>query len=79
MKLPMYFYSEISPKTYRIEECYIINVIERSWTITPDIFMDIFNPTNDEILMHEMANGPWSMPPPHTINELFCRFNIFCP
>lgn len=71
MKIAMHFYTEISPRHYEIVECYRIGVIERKWDVCTDLFMDILNPTEGELLMHDTVFG--QLPPPHILKELLSR------
>lgn len=71
MKIAMHFYTEVSTGHYEITECYRIGVIEKKWNVCPGIFMDILNPTKEELLLHDTVFG--QLPPPHLLNDLLSR------
>jgi hypothetical protein len=71
MKIAMHFFTEISSGQYEIQECYRIGVIEKKWLVCPDCFMDIFNPTKDELFHHDVVFG--QLPPHDLLKELLSR------
>ncbi len=71
MRIAMHFYTEISTGHYEIVECYRIGVVEKKWVVCPDLFMDILNPTKDELFMNNVVFG--ELPPPELLKELLSR------
>lgn len=71
MKIAMHFYTKISHGHYQITECYRIGVINKKWDVGPDFFIDIFNPTTDELNFHNVMYG--QLPPTHLLKELLSR------
>lgn len=71
MKIAMHFYTKISTGHYEIVECYRIGVIEKKWDVCPSLFMDILNPTEEELFMNNTFFG--ELPPPHLLKELLSR------
>ncbi|MEO9269298.1 hypothetical protein ABI244_00550 [Serratia ureilytica] len=71
MKIAMHFFTEIKPGEYEIQECYRIGVIEKKWTVRPDVFMDILNPTEVEISQHNLILG--ELPSHNLLKELLSR------
>lgn len=71
MKIAMYFYNELSTGHYEIVECYRIGIIEKRWDVVPDLFMDILNPTEDELFQYDTLFG--QLPPSHLLKELLSR------
>ncbi|EGM6351273.1 hypothetical protein IRW98_004798, partial [Escherichia coli] len=62
MNIPMYFFDEIEAGHYQITECYRIGVVNKKWDVCPDLFMDILNPTREELFSHDLCFG--QLPPP---------------
>lgn len=71
MQIAMHFYTKISSSHYRITECYRIGVINRQWDISPEVFIDILNPMEEEIFFHDTLFG--ELPPDHLLKELLSR------
>lgn len=71
MKIAMHFYTKINADHYEIVECYRIGVIEKKWDVCPDLFMDILNPTEEELFMHDIVFG--KLPPKNLLKELLSR------
>ncbi|XUA21494.1 hypothetical protein ACQVA2_21980 (plasmid) [Citrobacter sp. OP27] len=71
MKIAMHFYTKISTGNYEIVECYRIGVIEKKWVLCTDLFIDILNPTKEELFQYETYFG--QLPPPHLLKELLSR------
>lgn len=60
----------------RIEECYRLRVVERSWIVPLGFFMDIFSPEKEELDMLEMAYHVKELPTLHLLSELLCRIPV---
>lgn len=71
MKFVMHFYNKLSTGHYEIVECYRIGVIEKRWEVLPDLFIDILNPTKEELFQYNTFIG--ELPPAHLLKELLCR------
>lgn len=71
MKFVMHFYNELSTGHYEIVECYRIGVIEKRWEVLPGLFIDILNPTKEELFQYDTLFG--ELPPADLLKELLCR------